>query len=527
MGSPQSVDAKNIFAFDVRTGNPVTFNHSLNGQGLIIRANEAGTRLYVGGDFTTVDNVARGHIAAFDLTQAGAPLTAFNARTDGQVRAFALIDQKVYAGGNFRSSNGLPRQLLAAYAAETGNLLTWAPDGGDSGYVWTMVAAPDKSRVIAGGSFSTLNGVSAYGMGSLDAQTGATLPWAANQRLRAAGANGAINGLSTDGTAIYGSGYAFGSGATFEGTFSADPTTGDVTWMNDCLGDTYETFPMGGVLYSVGHEHNCSQVDGFPDTNPRSRWQNALAERISPVTGTYSTTDAYGWNFIGMPYTGIQQWYPTLAFGSYTSAGQAAWTIGGNGDYLVLAGEFPRVNGKDQQALARFPKRGVGPTAKPVIAGSATPTPMPIGDGKVRVVFNAMYDRDDANLTYDVYRTNSATRVATISRQGATFWSTPTLTFVDSGLTAGTQVRYQIRGRDADGNAQWSAWSGYVTVTAGGPPPSPTASLHSARATTGASARHPARPCSSTPSATPTAPSPARRSVSRAPSTASPIPRPR
>ena len=54
-------------------------------------------------------------------------------------------------------------------------------------------------------------------------------PWAANQRLRTAGANGAIDTLSTDGTSIFGAGYAFGSGATFEGSFSANPTTANDT----------------------------------------------------------------------------------------------------------------------------------------------------------------------------------------------------------------------------------------------------------------------------------------------------------
>ena len=469
VGSSLSVAAKNIFAFDVTTGNPVNFPHSLNAQGLVIRANDAGTRLYVGGDFTTVNNVARGHIAAFDLTQPGAPLTTFDARTDGQVRGFALIDNTVYAGGNFRASNGQPRRLLAAYAAQTGNLLGWAPDGGTTGYVWTMVAAPDKSRVIVGGSLTTLNGVSAYGMGAIDAQTGETLPWAANQRLRTAGANGAIDSLSTDGTSIFGAGFAFGSGATFEGTFSADPTTGEINWMNNCLGDTYDTFPMGGVLYSVGHEHDCTQVDAYPDTSPRNRWQNASAERIGPTIGTYTTKDAYGWDFIGIDYTGLLHWFPTLAFGNYTSSTQAAWTIGGNGDYLVLGGEFPRVNGVNQQSLTRFAKRGASPSAKPVIAGNATPTLVQLLDGKVRVVFDGMYDRDDASLLYDVYRSNgtSSTRIATITRDAATFWSTPTFSYVDDAAPLGASVRYQIRGRDADDNAQWSAWSAYVTVAAG------------------------------------------------------------
>lgn len=465
VNSPLSIDAKNIFAFDVTTGNPVAFAHSLNAQGLVIRANAQGTRLYVGGDFTEVDGVARAHLAAFDLTQAGAPMTAFNARTDGQVRAIALIDDTVYAGGNFRSSNGQSRSLFAAYEAATGNLLPWAPAGDTAGYVFSMVAAPDKSRVIAAGSFTQINGAEAYGMGSIDAATGASLPWAANTRLRAAGANGSITTVSTDGTSIFGAGYSFGAGATFEGTFSADPSTGAINWVNDCLGDTYDTFPMGGALYTVSHDHDCSLVDAFPDTNPRNRWQTASAERIGPTIGTTTRKDAYGWDYTGIPYTGQLRWYPQLAFGNYTSSQQAAWSIGGNGNYLVLGGEFPKVNGANQQSLVRFAKRPISKGVKPNMGDASNPVPVPSGPGTVRVAFGAMFDRDDSVTEYDIYRNNGSTKIATISRNDAEFWNLPTYTYTDTGLAAGSQVRYQLRARDADGNFQWSAWSNYVTVT--------------------------------------------------------------
>ncbi|MFT4297059.1 MAG: PKD domain-containing protein [Micropruina sp.] len=466
VNSPLSVDAKNIFAFDVTTGNPVAFNHSLNAQGLVIRANDSGTRLYVGGDFTEVDGVARGHIAAFDLTAAGAPLTSFNARTDGQVRGLVPIGNTVYAGGNFRASNSQPRALFAAYDAGTGNLTSWAPAGDTSGYVFTMVAAPDKSRIIAGGSFTSINGVSAYGMGSIDTTTGATLPWAANTRLRAAGANGAIDTLSTDGTSIFGAGYSYGDGAAFEGTFSADPSTGAINWVNDCLGDTYDTFPMDGALYTASHDHNCTMVGGFPDTNPRARWQKASAERIGPAIGTITNKDAYNWDYTGIPYTGLLHWYPDLEFGKYTSSKQAAWSIGGNGDYLVLGGEFPKVNNVAQQSLVRFAKKPISNGVKPVASAGSTPTPVPTGSGTVRVAFGAMFDRDDAVTEYDVYRGvgSATTKIGTIRADDAEFWSLPTYTFTDTGLADGTQVRYQTRARDAAGNAQWSAWSGYVTV---------------------------------------------------------------
>ena len=149
-----------------------------------------------------------------------------------------------------------------------------------------MVAAPDKSRVIAGGSFSTINGQDAYGMGSIDATTGATLPWAANVRLRAAGLNGAIEGMSTDGISdLRRRATPTDTGAAFEGTFSADPTTGAINWVNDCLGDTYDIYPMGGALYTVSHDHNCTMAGAFRDTSPRARWQKATAERIGPPIG--------------------------------------------------------------------------------------------------------------------------------------------------------------------------------------------------------------------------------------------------
>ena len=466
-GDPAEIAATNIFAFDVTTGNPVAFSHSLNAQGLIIRASDDGSRLYVGGDFTTVDGVARSHIASFDLTQAGAPLTAMNARTDGQVRGLVPIGNTLYVGGNFRSANGQERSLFAAYDTTTGTINSWAPVGDTGGYVFTMVAAPDKSRIIAGGSFAAINGVDAYGMGSIDASTGATLPWAANTRLRAAGLNGAIDTLSTDGTSIFGAGYSFGTGAAFEGTFSADPSTGAINWVNDCLGDTYDTYPMGGALYTVSHDHNCILAGAFPDTNPRARWQKASAERIGPTIGTITSKDAYNWDYTGLGYTGQLHWYPDLEFGTYTSSRQAAWAIGGNGDYLVMAGEFPKVNNVAQQSLTRFAKKPISNGLKPIANTGSTPTPIPTSGGNVRVVFGAMFDRDDANTDYDIFRGvgTATTKIGTISTSDAEFWNLPKYTFTDTGQVIGSQVRYQVRAKDPAGNVQWSAWSAFVTVT--------------------------------------------------------------
>ena len=56
IGGAGEVPANNIFAFDLTTGERVaSFNHSLDAQGLVVTASPDGSRIYVGGDFSTVD----------------------------------------------------------------------------------------------------------------------------------------------------------------------------------------------------------------------------------------------------------------------------------------------------------------------------------------------------------------------------------------------------------------------------------------------------------------------------------------
>ena len=269
-----------------------------------------------------MDGIARGHVASFQ-TASGALDLNFAPTVQGQVTALAVASTKVFVGGAFGTVNGQSRQSLAAVDAINGSALAWAPTV-DNGRVWAMVLAPDQSRVIVGGSFTTINGQAAYGMGSVDATTGASLPWAANQKIRDAGDDGAIYSLRADSTQIYGTGYSFGwPGTNFEGTFAANPSTGAITVVNDCHGDTYDVLPLGGVIYSVGHAHDCSWIRSFPDTNPRVRWQRALAQTIAPFT-TNIGPDNYGWNYNGMPASKVLHWFPQLPAGTYTGA----WTGG-------------------------------------------------------------------------------------------------------------------------------------------------------------------------------------------------------
>jgi hypothetical protein len=459
-GGAGEIAAGNIFAFNITTGNPVpNFSHSLNAQGLAISASPDGTRVYVGGDFTTVDGQTRNRIAAFN-TATGALDTAFHPSVSNQVAGIAATNTTVYVGGNFSSVGGSSRTRLAAMTASTGALTSWAPTADDN-FITTMVLSPDASRVIVGGHFTTLNHVAAYGMGALSTATGATQPWAANAVIRDAGVNGAITHLKADATQIYGGGYAFGSGSTWEGTFALNPTTGAINWLNDCHGDTYDVFAAGQALYSVGHAHDCSAIHSFPDTSPRT-WHRALAFTTYP-TGTNTGPDSYGWNYNGRPASGLLHWYPTVSAGTFTGQSQGGWALTGNNTYVVMGGEFPKVNGINQQGLVRF---ALTPTAPNKVAPQAStglvPTAATAGSGAAKVSWTTTWDMDNQLLTYRVLR-DGVTTINT-STKTSSFWQLTAMSFTDTGLAHGSTHSYKVQAIDPAGNVRYSGGSNTVTI---------------------------------------------------------------
>jgi hypothetical protein len=459
-GGAGEVTASNIFAFDITTGNRVTsFAHSLNAQGLAITATPDGSKVYVGGDFTTVDGMTRNRIAAFNT--AGNTLnTTFVPSSSGQVHALAASNTTVYAGGGFGSISGTVRTRLAAMNSSSGAVTSWAPTANAG--VTALVVSPDGSRVIAGGHFTTLSSTSAYGMGALSTSTGATQAWAANTTIKDAGNNGAITTLRTNGTLIYGAGYAYGSGATFEGVFAAQPNSGAIVWLNDCHGDTYDVRPVGQVVYSVSHQHDCSAIHSYPDTSPRV-WHRATAF-TNYATTTNVGPDTYGWNFNGWPAGSVLHWYPEVAAGSYTGQTQAAWAMTGNGNYLVLGGEFPTVNGTKQQGLVRFAVSSIAPNkVLPLSSSGLLPQATALGGGRVKVSWRTTWDYDNQNLTYKLLR-DGVTLVSTQSKNSS-FWQLSGMTYTDSGLAVGSSHSYKVQTVDPFGNIRYAGSGNTVTVT--------------------------------------------------------------
>jgi PKD repeat protein len=477
-GSPPGVNETprgNVLAYDITTGALIPgFVTNTNGPVRTVTTSPDGSRVYIGGTFTQVNGINRYRIAALDPTS-GAVISRFNAITNATVKDLVATNDTVYAGGIFTGAGGgvaTPRAKLAAFSASNGALTGWAPTA--SGNVETLLLTPDGSRLIAGGIFAQLNGQDAMGMGALDPVDGSSLPWAANQVIRNGGSfDGAILHLFTDGTSVYGNGFTWGRlYGNLEGVFKADATTGELTWVQDCHGDTYQAAAMNGYVYTASHAHFCGNVGGAPQSSTvYTDWGEYQRHNVSfkdEVAGTLRRDNWSYHNLEGLPAPSMTTWFPEWTPGTFTGQGQAAWAVEGNGEFLTFGGEFTRVNTLNQQGLVRFAVRSNAPNATgPRLTGDRFAVSVVSQTaGQVRVTLPANFDRDDHVLTYDLFRNGAL--VQTTSAK-STYYDQPAVSFIDNAVTPGQTYTYRVRASDPWGNAQLS--NQYpVTVATSGPP---------------------------------------------------------
>ncbi|MFC2473876.1 MAG: hypothetical protein ACFNS9_08990, partial [Actinomyces sp.] len=268
----QEVPRSNILAYDLNTGKLIEdFAPALNGAGRSLALSEDGKTLYVAGEFDKVDNEWHSRLAAFDISHGhGTLISSFQPVFSTTVKDIAVAGDTLYVGGYFTTVNKQKRSRLAALKASTGELLDWTASAeGPNAQVYAIEVSPDHSKVVIGGSFSTVNGSSkpGYGMALLSASTGEVLPMPVNDTVRTAGEKAAIFDIAVDEDGFYGTAYsAVGrlDEANLEGSFKAD-WNGNLIWLEPCHGDTYGIAPTKDTVYTVGHAHSCETIYGFPN----------------------------------------------------------------------------------------------------------------------------------------------------------------------------------------------------------------------------------------------------------------------
>ena len=155
----------------------------------------------------------------------------------------------VYFGGYFGAVGGLTRAALRRRSRVGRRRALPGRRSRASGFAWDMALSPDNSQVLAGGFVhlgQRLRPTPGLGMASIDAVTGALRPWAANSLIRNSGAqSSAITSVESAGGLRLRLGCdLFARLSNLEGVVKMDWNGGGIVWVEDCHGDSLDTYPV-------------------------------------------------------------------------------------------------------------------------------------------------------------------------------------------------------------------------------------------------------------------------------------------
>jgi hypothetical protein len=146
----------------LRTGFRPTFDNAV--QTLAVSPDG---KLIVGGNFGTVNGVARKNLVELDPAT-GATITSWVGRADGGVVRRAVVHgNHLYIAGAFHWVNGTRHSLLARLNATTGAIDASfqvdasgaRPYPNSAELVWAIAVSPDGGTLVATGNFTVVNGV--------------------------------------------------------------------------------------------------------------------------------------------------------------------------------------------------------------------------------------------------------------------------------------------------------------------------------------------------------------------------------
>jgi Domain of unknown function (DUF5122) beta-propeller/NHL repeat len=284
----------------------------------------ANGNLYIGGQFSTVNGVVAGNLAA--ITPAGVVL--WTSTINGVVNALETNGTLLYVAGDFSSMNGNStiRRLGAINLADGLTATSFAP-----GFVNLAVSDLQLSGTSLWlvGDFTKVNNIARNRIASVDSTTGALGAFAA-------AANGRVNSIALDsgGTTAYIGGAFTTIGATAVSSFAGVSTTTGLV--------TTPVVQMTGPVYSVlldgqGNAYVGGSMAIYPEKpNPRTLAKIALSTGV--VTKVIS--DA------GLPLS--------LAHTPKDGGGIRAMTLIGSS--LFVAGDFSDYGIVERPYLAAYDK---------------------------------------------------------------------------------------------------------------------------------------------------------------------------
>jgi hypothetical protein len=384
----QTLSRTGLAAFDLTTGALIsTFTANVNGTVYSLATD--GTKLFVGGTFSTVNGAAHQNIAAVDPTT-GAAL-AWKGSAGGTVYALQANGARVYAGGSFLYFGGTPAARLGAASTADGTRQAWAPVADNT--VHALAVSSDGSAIWAGGEFTSINAAT-HTSHIAEINPSGTVIASSLQHV-----DNMVLGLSlaADGTHL-----AISQGGAGNNGGWWTISSGVRNWQQICDGDGQAVLAVGDDVYT-----------GFHDGCNADQTVKLVANSISG-NGARDTT-----------------FTPAMPAFFGTRA------LAANSRFLVDGGTISGANGIRLGGFAIFPLKPAD-TTPPSVPGTLSA---------------AGTTATSTNLAWGAATDNQGVAGYQVVRNGVTLPTTVTgLTFNDSGLSPSTTYQYVVRAVDGAGN---------------------------------------------------------------------------
>ena len=306
----QSVPRSNVMAVNRDTGDLFP-GFVADTNGTVYSVLSDGVSVYVGGDFTAINGVAKSGLAKVNAVT-GAVDPGFTANASNFVSDLLLAGNRLYVVGEFGQINGVARHGAAVVNTSTGAVDPTFDPNADL-RVNTVAVDPSGARLYLGGAFQSVHGV--------------RHPWLTEVNPT----TGAVQGPEFTAIADYVRDVTVGpdgvvyiaAGGKMNSAIALDPASGRQRWRQKANGDVQAVKYSNGYLFFGFH-------DGFTINRVRSTTLRILA--ANPATGALVP------GF--MPESGS---YPGVL------------TIDADGTSMAVGGYFGRMGGVSTSGLSIHP----------------------------------------------------------------------------------------------------------------------------------------------------------------------------
>jgi len=316
-----TVARNRLAAIDADTGAITPWNPNANNTVRTLALSADGSRLFAGGNFSSVGGLSRNHVAAIDPTT-GTTDKNWAAGTNSAVWALIVSGSRLYMGGDFTTVKQQPRERLAAVNTSTAELdPDWTPRAhrldGNRSTVYAMDVSADGSRVYVGGLFNHISDFDTDKLAALDATMGVLDPLFRPQT------QNHIFAMDVSEGNVY-----VGTGDPLEGIEAFNATTGLRKWSvagghpAPAAGDVQAITVWDDTVYAGGH---FAQMGGL------------VRKRLVEVDANTGQ---------------IGPWAPDIP----TNGGLGVWALEQDASRgrLYVGGDFTQIEGQPYQRFAQF-----------------------------------------------------------------------------------------------------------------------------------------------------------------------------